>query len=110
MSQQLIFQCPISKNRIELSLINDTVNCEYNYIDYEFYKAYFLLLKTAIEKTINDGYQKFNQLVTKDDYNNCLKNNDKWKIIGQDDILNTFTIQCNLNDALECILSGFEIK
>jgi hypothetical protein len=107
---ELILQCPISKNRIEFRYNNETVLCEYTFIDYTYYKSYFLLLKNGIDESIKNGYKYFNQLVTIDDFNTCLKNNNKWKIIKTDIILSTYIIECDLIDALECICNGFGIK
>ena len=110
MSNELILQCPLSKNRIEFRYDGDIVLCEYTYIDYEYYKSYFLLLKTGIDESIKRGYKYFSQLVTIEDYNNCLKDDDRWIIKNTDNLLNTYIIQCNLTDALECICRGFGIK
>ena len=110
MSNELILQCPLSKNRIELRYDGDNVLCEYTNIDYDYYKSYFLLLKMGIDESIKRGYKYFNQLVTIEDYNNCLKDDDRWKITKTDNILNTYIIECDLMNALECVCRGFGIK
>ena len=63
MSNELILQCPVSKNRIEFRYDDNNVICEYTNIDYDYYKSYFLLLKTAIDSSIQRDYHNFVQLV-----------------------------------------------
>lgn len=110
MYEQMIFQCPLSKNRIEFNLIDDIVMCEQNVIDEENYKMYFLLLRLAIDELIKKNYKKFNQTVTISDFNENLSNNEKWTIIDTDMILETYIIQCDLINALECVAHGFGIN
>jgi hypothetical protein len=110
MNNELILQCPLSKNRIELRYDGEKVLCEYTNIDYEYYKSYFLLLKMGIDESIQKGYKYFSQLVTIEDYNNCLKDDDRWIITKTDNLLNTYIIECNLTNALECVCRGFGIK
>jgi len=110
MNNEVVFQCPFSKNRIELRYDDESVLFDHTYIDYEYCKSYFLLLKMGIDMSIKKGYKYFRQLVTIEDYNNYLKEDNRWNIKSTDIILKTHIIECDLTNALECICKGLGLN
>ena len=104
------FRCRVSKNVIEYKCYKKEkeAHIEYNNIDPKIYKSYFVILRTSIDNLSRKGYQKIVQTVTEDDWNNYLKNDNKWKIkntIKRSDI-NLYIIECDINDAINCISKG----
>jgi hypothetical protein len=108
MSETQIFQCPVSKNRLEFKYVKETVYCEYSFMDENLFKGYFVLLRNAIDTAIEKGYKKFMQLVSEMEYKDYLEDDIRWKIIDYTN--NTLTIECDIKDALECIARGFGVK
>lgn len=110
--KELVFTCPISKNRIEFRLEEETksVYCEHNFIDEPMFKAYFVLLRGAIDTVLQKGYINFVQMVLIDEYKEYLEEDDRWEIIDKNIMLNTLLIQCKLTDAIECICRGLGFK
>jgi len=112
--EHLDFKCPVSKNVIEFRCFkkNRDAYMEYVNIDYDVPKAFFVILRQAIDKLKNLGYDRIVQTVLEEDWNNSLKH-DKWVIKHVDKgIQNLYVIQCNIDDALENISYGlgFETK
>ena len=108
--EEVTYQCPISDNRIEFQLEKETAYCTNNYIDEKYFKAYFLLLRSTIQDLQDKGYKKMNQVVSKDEYNQYLKNDNRWTVVKTNQLFETIVIECELESALECICKGFGIK
>lgn len=108
--EEVTYQCSVSNNLIEFQLEKEIAYCINNYIDEEYLKAYFVLLRSAIQDLQNKGYKKMNQVVSEDEYNQYLKNDNRWTIIQTNQLFETIVIECDLESALECICKGFGIK
>lgn len=110
--EPLEFKCKLSKNYIEYkcnpnSQLNSDVFMEYYNIDHLKIKPFFVLLRTSIDALTKKGYKKIVQRVQMDDWNE-LKSNNKWKMRNIETLNNLVTviIECNIEDALECISKG----
>lgn len=109
------FKCKITKNHIEYRCNPDPnkdgdIYMEYCYIDQEKPKPFFVLLRTSINSLTKKGYTKLVQRVTMDDWI-VLKNNTKWQMRATETFngLVTVVIECNINDAINCISNGLGI-
>lgn len=108
------FNCKLSKNCIEYKCYKKEKEAyiEYNNIDPDIYKSYFVILRKSIDNLIEKGYEKIVQTVNEDDWNNYLKNDKRWKIkniIRYTDV-NCYVIECSINDALSCISRGLGLE
>jgi len=104
------FRCKISRNSIEYKCYKKEkeAHIEYNNIDPEIYKSYFVILRMSIDDLTKRGYEKIVQTVTEDDWNNYLKNDKRWKVkkTVKYPNMNLYIIECGINDALGCISKG----
>ena len=87
--------------------------------DTEYLNIYFILLRDMITKFTDMKCTTFIQIVHINDYNECLASDDHWTLIDtlpacleqylvNDD--NIRYIQCNLDDAMNCICRGLGLK
>ena len=107
--ENFTFKCKISDNCIEYKCYKNEgeANIEYNYIDTNIPKSYFVLLRVSIDSLKKKNYKKILQKVYVDDWNKYLKD-DNWKIRSsvQDNDINCHIIECDIDDALGCIARG----
>jgi len=114
--ENIEFRCNISENVIEYRCSKDInkkdVFMEYTYLDPNLPKSFFVLLRTSINSLKSKGYTCVVQTVSKYDWDNFLKSNNKWKI-RQTDIVGgreIVIIECKIEDAIESIAVGLGIS
>ncbi len=100
------FKYKFSTNYIKFKLIEETneVWMEDVNIDYEHPKIFFLLLRNAIDKFIEQNYKYFIQTIMKEDWEFVKQYN--WQIKNTNEISPTVIISCNINDAMINIAKG----
>lgn len=80
----------------EIALIGN-IEC-----DYKHPRAFFSLLRNSIERLKNEeGIKIITQYVSRDDWNNILKDKTTWKLEYTMDSNNMCKIQCSIDDILE---------
>lgn len=105
----LNFDCKLSNNSIRYKCykVEKEAHIEYNNIDLNMYKPYFVLLRSSIDTLKGKGYNKIVQLVMETEWESYLKG-DKWKIRKElyvnDD--KCYIIECAIDNALENISNG----
>ena len=100
------FKYKFSTNYIKFKLIEESneVWMEDVNIDFEHPKIFFLLLRNAIDKFIEQNYKYFIQTILKDDWE-FVKQYD-WQIKNTSEISPTVIICCDINDAMINIAKG----
>jgi hypothetical protein len=103
---ELEFKYKFSTNYIKFKLIEELneVWMEDVNIDYEHPKIFFLLLRNAIDKFIEQDYKYFIQTVLKEDWEYIKQYN--WQIKTTNDTSPTVIITCDINDAMVNIAKG----
>ena len=91
------------------NLANKTIYFESMTYEPEYVKIFLLTLKKAINDFITMGYTTVQQRVSNYDWDNYLKQDDRWNVITKDKYTDTYIISCNILDALDCIAFGFGI-
>lgn len=112
-SEHLVYKCKLSDNVIEYKGFRGSGEAymEYTHIDPRFYKAFFVVLRTSIDSLKGKGYQKLVQTVTEEDWQGL--QHDKWRLRGKilhAGGLTVLAIECDLDDALECISRGLGLN
>ncbi len=95
-----------TSNIIEMSKTGNIVWIDKYYVDPEFAKRFVILLKSSfvtMEKKNKCKY--YRQNISTSDWNNFLSSNKNWRIIQQYEDISQ--IECDINDASECIIDGF---
>ena len=105
---EIEFKYKFSSNLIKFKLADKEIWMDKCNIDYEHPKIFFILLRNAIDKFIEEGYTKFVQTVLKEEWND-LKNYG-WVIKENIPELPYLIIECDINHALINIAQslGFE--
>lgn len=108
------YKCKVSKNTIEYKCykMEKEAHMEYCFIDPNIYKSFFVVLRESIDSLKKKGYNKIVQSVSEDDWNNYLKNNNKWTIKNVVKYANNvmYVIECDIDNALECISKGLGLN
>jgi len=107
---EVTFNYKFSKNYISFKLHKDTneVWMENVCIDYDYPKIFFLLLRNAINKFIEDEYKFFVQTILKEDMVHLDK--DKWIIVNNDNESPIINIKCPIEEAIFNIARGLGIS
>ncbi len=83
------------------------------YVDGDNGKLFVVLIKESLNTMKKEGCDTFVQHVDENYWNSFLKSNKKWKILNNSDNHDfengIVHICCNINDAAECVISGFGI-
>ena len=105
MNHSHVFNCNITKYKIEYIINNDSNNnvAILNTIicDYKNLKAFFALLRTSIDKLTEKKITTIQQTVSFQEWNTYLKNKTTWKIINTDNKIQIYDIECPINDFLQ---------
>jgi len=103
---EIEFKFKFSSNLIKFKLIEehnevwmDTCN-----IDYDHPKIFFLLLRQAIDKFIEEGYTKFIQTILKEDWEELKKY--EWTVRENIPELPYLIIECEIDKAMINIAGG----
>jgi hypothetical protein len=97
------FKYNFSDNYLKFKLIeekNEVWMDEVN-LDYQQAKIFFLLLRNAVDKFLNDGYKTFVQTILKDEWD--IIKNLNWKIKENKSTSPLLIIECDLDKAIENI-------
>lgn len=94
---------------IEYLIENKKAYMEFVKYDPEHIKMFLFTLKASIEDLKKHDVLFISQQVTKDDWNEYLSKDDKWKLISHNDLINTCEIQCSIDDAVGCVARGFGV-
>jgi hypothetical protein len=104
----MLFESPFNDHYIKFNHINKTVWIDYHYVDNSNPKTYFLLLRTSIDELKNKNFERYQQLISYEDYDNIMskiKNHNH--IILEDNINEKYKkIECDLEDAIDIIYYG----
>ena len=100
----------LTTNYIEYEYQDNLCWIKMYYVDPDNPKFFIILLKENFSKMKEFGCTKYQQYVSKDDWDNILCSNDKWKKIKFDEILNAYLIECDIDYATENIVDGFLFK
>ena len=100
------FKYKFSTNLLKFKLIEEhkEIWMDICNIDYEHPKIFFILLRKAIDKFIDEGYVKFIQTILKEDWKELKKEN--WKIKENLPELPYIIINCDIDKALINIANG----
>ena len=103
---EIEFKYKFSKNFIKFKLNeeNKEIWMDSCNIDYEHPKIFFILLRKAIDKFIEEGYSKFVQTILKEDWKELKKEN--WNIKENLPELPYIIIECDINNTLFNIAEG----
>lgn len=107
------FKCDLSNSVIEYRCNKEgDAFMEYTYINPQFSKSFFVLLRTSIEFLKNKKCKKIVQTVVEDDWNKFLSKNEKWKIRSKmtHNGNNFLVIECKIKNALYCISDGLGVN
>src|SRR5690348_16823718 len=103
-------KCEISDSIIEYKCDKDKkdVYIEYNYIDPNIPKSYFVILRAFVDKLTNKGYKRIIQSVAKEEWEQFLQCDKKWKIVEkiENKICTVYVIECKIEDYLGCVARG----
>jgi hypothetical protein len=106
------YKCQFSDNYFEFVCDSETKQIwieNYN-LDDENIKAFFNLLRLAIDQLTEKGYIKYTQLVEKKDWDTFLKNDPDWTFVKEDNfIIPKCLIECDIKNACYCIAKGFGV-
>ncbi len=103
----MLVKTNLSNNYIEFLKFDDnSMIIKDIYIDYEYPKLFFLVIKLAVEQLHEKKINKIYQWVSKYDWENILKNT-KWKLHKEEE---DYLIVCDTNEFLDCILESLDIK
>lgn len=91
-------------NYLELSIDNKIVLIERYSVDNDAIQEFGQILLTAFNVIKNRGGEVHGQYVTKDEWEQNLKQDDRWEIIEENN--DVIYIGCDINDAPECIIGG----
>lgn len=108
--ENYFFESKKSDNFIELYKDTEgTIWIEKYHIDrseYEFILEFCKIIDNAFETIKSRGGKVHSQYVSREDWNDLLKNDDRWELIKEcDDEINF--ISCDINDAPKCIIDAF---
>ncbi len=97
------FKYNFSENYLKFKLLEEKneVWMDEVYIDYEYAKIFFLLLRNAIDKFRDDGYKIFVQTILKEEWDLIKTLN--WKIRENNTNTPIMIIECDLDKTLENI-------
>ena len=103
------FQCKLSNSIIEYLIddIKKTAHINFQYINYNQIKPFFLLLRNSIAKIKEEGVEKIRQYIVENDWDTILKEKTSWQIIEHNKTSKYYTIECDINSSLENISIGF---
>lgn|SRR5690606_26738338 len=106
----LRYDCDLSNNSIVFECCTKTKIALMDKATYDekIPKMFFFVLRDSIEDLEKKGYTKICQKVSREEYDECLKDNKKWQIIYEDKT--GMLIECNIEDSLECIAMGFSVE
>jgi len=112
-NMERIYECKISGFIIKCTLSENIALIEFtNFMEimssYNF-KCFFLLLRNTVDKLKDNGIKKINFYLTNNDYIE-LKDKTSWKIIEGPNSFNIYIVQCDIEDILENIGVGLDIK
>lgn len=111
MNDYLVFNCQFTVNQITCAIYNDVAVIDFPVIDYDNYKAFFLLLRNTIEQLKTNNIKYIQQNILKNDWLYTFANKrTSWKIIEDNKLTNMYKIECPICDSLENIGIGFDIK
>ncbi len=103
MNSQIIFECPITKYRIEY-IVNDTKRTAlFNMAisDYKNMKAFLALIRSSVDQLKNKNIEFIMQCVSIDEWEQYLKDKTSWTIENSNKIQQVYMLKCQIDDFLE---------
>ena len=103
MTIQYVSRCELTGYYIEFIINNDIVYINTIWWDFNNHKAFLQLLRKSIEQlnNIKPRIVKIRQTVSKQDWDNIIKENSTFNIISENKILQFLDIECGIDDFLE---------
>lgn len=93
-------------NYIELEWSKNVCWINNMYVDPDNVKLFFLLIKTSLAKMEKKGCEKYQQLVSVDDWNLFLKENKEWRILSENTENNSLLIECDIKYSHELLIDS----
>jgi hypothetical protein len=101
------FSDKITDNYVVIKMDRNICWMDKYYVDSDNGKLFIVILKEAFDKMKKQKCDTFIQHVDENDWDCFLKSDNRWKVLNNENGI--VHISCNINDALECIISGFGI-
>lgn len=100
---QYVSKCELTGYYIEFIINNDMVYINTIWWDFNNHKAFLQLLRKSIEhlNNIKPKIEKIQQTISKEDWDNVIKENSTFNIISENKILQILDIGCYIDDFLE---------
>jgi hypothetical protein len=110
MTQKYFFESKNSDNYLELFKDNNnSVWVDKMHIDsskYDFILEFCTMINNAFQSAKDKGAINHHQYVSIDDWDEYLKNDDRWDIVKECEN-NIYLIMCDIDDAPKCIIDAF---
>ena len=105
MKQQFIFNCAVTKYRLEYIVETESKRGLLNIVltDYKNKNPLLNLFRSSIDKLKKEGVTHIRQYVTSQDWESFLKGKTSWKIVGKETVMfiETLEIECEIDTFLE---------
>ena len=100
-------KCPLSDNEFDLVIGDNIAQLTNVQMDFSNIKLFHILLRDSIESLKSDKIELFCKEISKDDWNNYLKDKTTWKIIKE--VEDTVYVQCPIDQVLTNFAKGLGI-
>lgn len=104
-----IFKSQIGNIQIEYKIDNSNALMYHIYYEPQYIKNFILTLKNSIDDLKTSGIKKVLQKVSKTDWDQYLKKEEKWSILEYNKDFGLYTIECDIENIFTCIMHGFGI-
>ena len=116
--KRLFYNCNISNNWILFEVSDNVADMKLIQVDHQNFRLFCKLIREAIDDLIDKKIKMINQLVTRDDYEQILKNKTSWKIVEKttdsnyESVLdpNALLIECKIEDFIDNFAKAHGIK
>ena len=105
----MLFETPFNDHFIKFGKKEKIVWIDSHYMDSSNPKTFFLLLRNAITQLETDGYEKYQQLISYEDFKTItskMKSYEHIEILEDNEKEEYKLIQCNLEEAIDIIYLG----
>ena len=107
-SSYKIYKCDVTGYIIEYGIEGDIANMMFINCDFEYPKAFALLLRKSVNELKEDGINYVTQMVSTTDWDNYLKGVTTWTLETNEN--NICTIKCRIDDFLKNIMIGLGLN
>lgn len=100
------FSDDATESYIDMERYNDICWINKLFVDPDNQKLFMMLSKTSFLEMKKKGCTKYQQLVSEDDWNLFLKENNEWKILKQNNVDRSMLIECDITLAHELFMDS----